>query len=90
MTADHEAREQSAAPPAPVKGRVVVQGLVFDWTCDASDIVQVYNWRYGLHVAALDSRPPDAVAKFVALQMIGAETRAARQEPDPRSLSKLR
>jgi hypothetical protein len=59
------------------KGRIVVQGLVFDWNCEDGKVLQVYNLQYGLRLTPLEFRSPETLAKVIAIDMIGAGPRAA-------------
>lgn len=59
------------------KGRIVVQGLVFDWNCEDGEVLRVYHWQYGLRLTPLEFRAPEMLAKVIAIDMIGAGPRAA-------------
>jgi hypothetical protein len=52
-----------------LRGKVVIQGLVFDWISLDGDL-EVSHSRYGRRVAALDRFDPCVLARLVAIGMI--------------------
>ncbi len=63
------------------QGRVVVEGLVFDWCQDATDRLEVWQWQCGRRFSRLTNSTPDATARALALELIA--------ELDQRMVSRL-
>jgi hypothetical protein len=56
----------------PVIGKVVIQGLVFTWTCESGSVLKVQHPEYGQQRVHLDWHyEPHILAKLVALGMLG-------------------
>ncbi len=52
------------------QGKVVVDGLFFDWCQDASDRLEVWQWQCGRKISRLTNSTPEATARALALELI--------------------
>jgi hypothetical protein len=52
-----------------LRGKVVIQGLVFEWTSMAGEL-EVSHFYYGRRVTALDRFDPAVLARLVAIGMV--------------------
>ena len=51
------------------RGRVVVEGLVFDWCQDTAGQLEVWQWQCGRKTSSATGSP-DRTAKALALELI--------------------
>jgi hypothetical protein len=55
----------------PLTGRIVIQGLAFDWVCEFGALLKVYHPHYGLRIVELGTHyEPHVLANLVALGML--------------------
>jgi hypothetical protein len=55
----------------PLLGRVVIQGLVFMWSCESGALLKVRHPQYGVRIVPLDRHyEPEILAKLIALAMV--------------------
>ena len=66
----------------PVIGKVVIQGLVFIWTCESGSVLRVQHPEYGVRTEHLDWHyEPGILAKLVALGMLGNRSTQSLNRP---------
>jgi hypothetical protein len=58
------------------QGRIVIEGLVFDWTRDNAEMLEVWHWQYGRKYERMTGETCEGVAREMALQLI-ADRQAA-------------
>jgi hypothetical protein len=59
----------------PLVGRVVIQGLVFIWTCESRTMLKVEHPQYGTQIVSLGRHyEPALLAQLTALGMLATRT----------------
>ena len=62
------------------QGRVVIEGLVFDWEQSNAMMLEVWHWQYGRKSQRVTGRACEAAAREMALQLI-ADREATASPP---------
>ena len=59
----------------PLMGTLVIQGLLFSWTCEARTTLKVQQPQYGMRIVSLGRHfEPAILAKLTALGMLATRT----------------
>jgi hypothetical protein len=67
----------------PLTGRVVIQGLVFTWTCESRAMLKVHHPQYGMRIVSVSRHyEPGIMAKLTALGMLAQSNDVDLNRPE--------